>query len=128
MPPSSNYKMQILDHLSRCPPSSPPSAEQPTSYVVYCLLQVILLHSSLLKYFLYYEREESRAGALQFLSFPVSKKRKSFNLLVFCMIYTLSKCWKTIRRGKTAGSLLAGFRPASGWEAVALWFIWSFVD
>jgi len=44
------------------------------------------------------------------------------------MIYTLSTCWKKVRRGKTAESLLTGFRPASGWEAVALWFIWSFVD
>lgn len=41
------------------------------------------------------------------------------------MIYTSSAYWKTIRRGKTAESLLAGFRPASGWKAVALW---SFVD
>lgn len=80
----------------------PPSAEQPASYIECCFLQVLLLYSSLSKYFLYYEREELSAGVLQFLPFPV--KKKIFELVGFLhglhFVYMLenSQAWENCRK------------------------------
>lgn len=107
------YKMHILDHLFRYPPSPPPpSAEQPTSYVGCCFLHVFLLYSSQSKYFLYYERVELSAGVLQFLPFAVKKKKLGLvgflHDLHFVYMLENNQAWENCRKP-------AGWIQASQW-------------